>query len=157
MPEMSPNTTSNRVLAALGAVVAVLVVVGVVFAMQPPPQFDPGSPEATAQGFYEAALDDDEELAATYLTDELNLACDGDLWFRSSRTDARVVMTRSEVEDGRARLDVAIDISAGDGPFGGGYSYRRDETIVLEIRDGVWLISEPTWPMESFTCGEIRA
>jgi len=151
MSEMNSNRTSNRILALLGAVVAVLIVVGVVFGMQPPPQFDPGSPEAAAQGFYEAAFDDDEELAATYLTVELNLACDGDLWFRSSRTDARVVMTRSEVEGDQAEIDVAIDISAGDGPFGG-ISYLREESIVLEMHDDVWLISESTWPMDSFSC-----
>jgi len=155
MSEMSPNTTSNRILSAIGALVAALVVVGVVFAMHPPPQFDPGSPETTAQGFYKAAFDDDEELAATYLTDELDLACDGDLWFRSTRTDARVVMTRSEVDGDRAELDVAIDISAGDGPFGGG-AYRRDETVVFESQDGVWLIAEPTWPMDSFGCLEVK-
>lgn len=152
---MSLNTTSNRILAALGAVVAVLVVVGVVFAMQPPPQFDPESPEAAAQGYYEAVFDADEALATSYLTDKLKLACEGDLWFRSTRTDARVVMTRSEVDGDRAELDVAIDISAGDAPFGGG-SYRREDTVVLEMHDDVWLISEPTWPMDSFGCREVK-
>ena len=153
---MSTKARSNTILAAIGTVVGVLVIVGVILALQPPPKFDPGTPEAAAQGYYEAVLDDDDELAASYMTDELKRDCNGEFWYRDTSSGARIVITRSEVDGERAELDVTIETSYGEGPFGGG-SYDQDETVVLELRGDRWLISEPTWPMDEYRCRRVEA
>ena len=55
---MSTKARSNTVLVAIGIVVVLLIGVAVIFALQPPPTFDPGTPEATAQGYFQAISDE---------------------------------------------------------------------------------------------------
>ena len=152
---MKSNKTSNSVLVAIGVFVALLVVAAIVLAIQPPTTFDPATPEGAAQGYYEAILDGDDELAFTYLTEELRDECDGEFWWRDESEDARIVITRSEINGDRAELGVTIEISYGDGPFGGG-SYDQKETLAFELQGDRWLISEPTWPMDRYGCGLVE-
>ncbi len=150
---MSTDTRSNTALIVIGVVVAVLVVVAVVFAVQPPPTFEPGTPEATAQGYFQAINDGDEDLAETFMTDDLVKDCDGHYWYYETDTNNRVVITDTAIDGDTAKLDVQITVSYGDGPFGGG-SYTEDETVTMERQGDTWLISEPAWPMDRYACGE---
>jgi hypothetical protein len=152
---MKPTTTSNSVLVVIGVVVAVLVVVAVVLAIQPPKTFDADTPEGAAQRYYEAVLDGDDDLASTYMTEDLNESCGREFRYLDKGEDARIVIVASEIEDDRAELDVTIEVSYGEGPFGGG-SYDQDETLRLERHGDLWLIMEPTWPMDRFGCGEFE-
>ena len=153
MSVMTQRRTSNAVLATIGVVVSLLVVVAVVFALQPPTQFDPTTPEGTAQGYFEAINESDEDLAQTFMTDDLRLACDGEWWFYERGSANRVVITDTSIDGGTARVKVNISVSYGDGPFDGG-SYDEDETLTME-RDGeFWLISKPAWPMDPYACSE---
>lgn len=149
------RNTSSIALAVIGGIVALLVVVAVILAIQPPATFDPDTPEGAAQGYYEAVLDGENELAFTYLTEELRDDCDDEFWWHNESEDARIVITRSEIEGDRAELDVTIEVSYGDGPFGGG-SYSQDETVKLELHGDRWLISAPTWPMDRYGCGLVE-
>lgn len=150
---MTQRNTSNTVLAGIGVVVALLVVVAVVFALQPPTQFDPTTPEGTAQGYFEAINERDEDLAQTFMTDELRLACDGEWWFYERGAASRVVIADTTIDGNTARVKVNISVSYGEGPFSGG-SYDQDETLVMVHEGDLWLISKPTWPMDPYACGE---
>jgi hypothetical protein len=153
MAGMTQKGTSNTVLLVIGVVVALIVVVAVVFALQPPTQFDPSTPEGTAQGYFEAINDVDEDLARTFMTNELRLACDGEWWFYERGSANRVVITDTEIDGDTARIKVNIAVSYGEGPFNGG-SYDQDETLVMVSEGDLWLISKPTWPMDPYACGE---
>lgn len=149
---MKPTTTSNSVLVAIGVLVAVLVVVAVALALQPPKTFDADTPEGAAQRYYEAVLDGDDDLASTYMTEDLMDSCGREFRYFDKGEDARIVIVGSKIEDDRAELDVAIEVSYGEGPFGGG-SYDRDETVRLVRHGDRWLIDEETWPMDRYGCG----
>ncbi len=153
MSGMAQRSKSNTLLVAIGVAVALLVVVAVAFALQPPEQFDPKTPEGTAQGYFQAINDGDEDLARTFMTDRLQVACDGEWWLYERGSTNRVVITNTEIEGDTARVKVNIAVSYGDGPFGGG-SYDQDETLTMEHEGDFWLISKPTWPMDPYACGE---
>ena len=153
MAVMTQKRTSNTVLLAIGVVVALLVVVAVVFALQPPEQFDPTTPEGTAQGYFQAINDGDEDLAQTFMTDELREVCDGVWWYHERGAASRVVITNTEIDGDTARVKVSITVSYGEGPFDGG-SYGEDEILTMEHEGNTWLISKPTWPMDPYACGE---
>lgn len=150
---MKTYASSRSVLGSFGAVIAILIVVAVVVALQPPPTFDPGTPEATAQGYFNAVNEADRKLAETYMTADLVDRCDEHYWYYEEERNSRVVITDSKIDGDTAKLDVTITVSYGEGPFGGG-GYDEDETVVMERVGDVWLISEPAWPMDRWACGE---
>lgn len=153
MPAMADRTRSGTVLVVIGAVVVLLVVVAIVFAIQPPDQFDPHTPEGTAQGYYQAINDSDQGLAETFLTDELRSACEGHWWFDDDGASSRVVITDTTIGADTAEVDASISVTYRGEPFEAG-SYDMTETLTMERSGDFWLISEPTWPMDRFGCHE---
>ncbi len=150
---MERGATSTIILVVVGTLVAVLVAVSVFFALQPPTQFDPNSPEGAAQGYFQAFEDGDEDLATSFLTEDLQEFCDGEWQYRDSESASRVVVTNTKIEGDAATVQVTITVSYGDDPFGGG-SYDQDETIRMVRAGDVWLISKLTWPMDAYPCNE---
>ena len=150
---MADRTTSNWILITIGVVVTLLVVVAVVFALQPPTEFDPNTPQGTAQGYFQAINDGDEELAETFMTNHLRTSCNGHWWYEEIGSDIRVVIVSTEIDGDSAKVAVDITVSYGDGPFGGG-SYDQEETITMVRSGEVWLVSRPVWPMDRYACGE---
>jgi hypothetical protein len=152
---MKPKATSNSVLLAIGVFVAILVAAAVVLAIQPPATLDADTPEGAAQRYYKAVLDGDDDLAFTYMTDDLKDSCGQELQYFDKGEDARIVIVASTIEDEQAELEVTIEVTYGDGPFGRD-SYDRDETMRLERHGDRWLITEPTWPMDRYGCAEVE-
>jgi hypothetical protein len=150
---MERGATSNIILVVVGASVALLVAVSVFFALQPPSQFDPNIPEGTAQGYFQAIEDGDEDLATSFLTEDLQEFCDGEWQYRDFESASRVVITDTKIDGDEATVKVTITVSYGDDPFGGG-SYDQDETIKMVRVGDVWLISKLTWPMDAYPCNE---
>jgi hypothetical protein len=150
---MERGATSNIILVVVGASVAVLVAVSIFFALQPPTQFDPNSPEGTAQGYFQAVEDGDEDLATSFLAQDLQEFCDGEWQYRDFESASRVVITDTRIDGDTATVKVSITVSYGDDPFGGG-SYDHDETIKMVHVGDVWLISRLTWPMDAYPCNE---
>lgn len=150
---MERRATSNIILVVVGTSVAVLVAVSVFFALQPPSQLDPRSPEGTAQGYFQAIEDDDEDLATSFLTEDLQEVCDGEWQYRDFESASRVVITDTKIDGDSATVKVSITVSYGDDPFGGG-SYDQDETIRMARVSDVWLISKLAWPMDAYPCSE---
>lgn len=143
------------VLASISVVVVLLLVVAVVFALQPPTQFDPNTPEGTAQGYFQALNDGDTDLAETFMTEELRKACASEWWYFDTDATNRVVITHTQIDGDTAEIDVNIESSYGDGPFNGG-SYDQDETLTMERHGENWLISEPAWPMDRYACEKVN-
>jgi hypothetical protein len=150
---MERGATSTIILVVVGTLVAVLVAVSVFFALQPPTQFDPNSPEGTAQGYFQAIEDGDKDLATNFLTEDLQEFCDGEWRYRDFESASRVVINDTKIDGDTATVKVAITVSYGDDPFGGG-SYDHDETIKMVRVGDVWLISTLTWPMDAYPCNE---
>ena len=153
---MGENDRSRLVLIAIGIVVAVLVGVAVAIALQPPQVFDPATPEGTAQGYFQALHDGDDELVTSYLTDDLNDRCDDSSHledFRSyeQREAASVSIVHTQIDGDDATVELTITVSYGDDPFASG-SDSIDETLVMEHHGDRWLISEPAWPWDQYSC-----
>lgn len=152
MTVMAHRTTSNVVLTVIGILVAILVVLAVFFAIQPPTEFDSGTPEGTAQGYFRAVNDGDQDLAETFMTDELSSECEWEWWFDDGDESARVVITDTTIDGDSAEVRVTISVAYGDDPFGGG-SYDDKQTMEMVRSGDLWLISEPVWPLERYSCG----
>lgn len=148
---MKTERRSRAVLAVLGIVVAILAVVAVVLAVQPPPEFDPATPEGTAQGYFRAVLDQDVEAVRSYMTTESIGSCRLSELRYFTPDQARVVIVHTEITGDRAEVDVRITESWGSGPFDAD-SHTFDETLVMEQHGDRWLIARPPWPLE-FDCG----
>ncbi|MCL1588179.1 MAG: hypothetical protein M3092_07155 [Actinomycetia bacterium] len=153
---MGEHDRSRVVLIAIGVVVAVLVGVAVVIAIQPPAVLDPTTPEGTAQGYFQALHDGDDTLLTSYLTDDLKDRCDAlayleDFGRYEQRETTGVSITSTEIEGDTARVEITITVTYGDGPFAAG-SDTFDETLVIEHQGDRWLIAEPAWPWDRYSC-----
>jgi hypothetical protein len=143
---------SNVFLVGVAVAAAALLAVAVVLAMRPTPQLDPGTPEGAVQGYFQALLDNDAELAGSYLAGDLADRCESDLK-RRSEDGVGVVIVDVTSRGAHVRVDVEITETYGSDPFGGS-SYSFDETLVLEKHGDRWLIAEPPWPI--YYCPEAQ-
>jgi hypothetical protein len=150
----------RAVLAAAGAIIALIVLALVVVLAIPkgPTVYDPGSPEAAFQAFYQAYEANDVEGAyarlSSTVTEGLTLVeyrrLDADqAWQRDQ--DRRVVLLGSDQTGDRATLQLRIDQFSEGGLGGNRYSYQR--TIRLVREGGAWLIDEPIVGIESVAYG----
>jgi len=144
------------VLIAIGVVAAVLVGVAILVAVQPPAVLDPATPEGTAQGYFQGLHDGDDALVNSYFTDDLMDRCDDALYHNDfgryeQRETTSVSITSTEIDGDVAVVEVRITVTYGEGPFNAG-SDRFDETLVMERHGDRWLISEPAWPWDRYSC-----
>ena len=146
---MKMDRHSRTVLMVIGAFAVVLIAVAIVVAIQPPETFDPGTPEGTAQAYYQAILDGDEDLALSYLDEDLMASCPTQDLRYFTPDNARVVIERTEIDGDEARVDVVVTETWGEGPFGGG-SDVFDETLIMTQDDDVWVITRIPWPVDMF-------
>lgn len=144
-------TRSGMVLGIIGALVGVLVVVALVLALQPPKQLDPGTPEATVQGYLQAVIDGDQGKAERLMTPDLVKRCGTDLTqIRHAPEGFRAVIVDTAPLGDRMVVTVEIAQGSGRGLFGDSYTF--EEAVVLEQVGDDWLIAESPWPIY---CGEM--
>ena len=147
---MKDVSRSGWVLGIVGALLAVLVVVAIVLALQPPEQFEPGTPEATVQDYLQAVIDGDQSEVALLMTPELLERCGTDLiQLRYSPDSFRAVILGTDPFGDRTVVNVEITQGSGPGLFGDSWSF--EETLVVEQDGAEWLIAEAPWPIY---CGE---
>jgi hypothetical protein len=150
----------RAVLVVGGAIVALIALALVVVLAVPkgPTAYDPGSPEAAFQAFYQAFEAGDVEgaygLLASDVTDQLSLVVYRRLdseqaWQRSE--DRRVVLLSSDRTGDRTNLRLRIDQFSGGGLGSNRSSYERTVRLVLE--DGAWRIDEPIVGIENVAYG----
>ncbi len=156
----SQARASRSVLVVGGAIVALifLALVVVLAAPKGPAAYDPGSPEAAFQTFYQAYEAGDVEgayaLLSTGVRDDLTLSEYRRLdteqaWQRDQ--DRRLVLVGSEPTGDRATLLLRIDEFSQGGLGGNRYSHERTIRLVREA--GSWLIDEPIVGIESVAYG----
>jgi hypothetical protein len=91
-------------------------------------------------------LDDDEDVARSYLTPDLAGRCESVRFYDDRERGTGVVIISTRPRGERVRIDVRITETGDADPFGGPpYSY--EETFVLEPHGDRWLIAEPPWPI----------
>jgi len=147
-------------LIVLGAIVALIAVSLVLVLAVPkgPTSYEPGSPEAAFQRFFQAFeagdLDGAHGLLSSSIKEELTLAEYRRVgaehgWQRDE--DRRVVLLGTEVTGDRANLHLRIDQFNGGGLGAARNSYER--TIRLVRENGAWLIDEPIVGIEYVSYG----
>ena len=148
---MKGITRSGLVLGIVGVLLAVLVVVAIVLALQPPEQFDAGTPEATVQSYLQAVADSDQTAAARLMTPDLAKRCGADLsQIRRSPESFRAVILDTEPLGDDLIVNIEITEGSGSGLFGDSWSF--DESLILIQTGDEWLIAEAPWPIY---CGEV--
>ena len=139
-------TRSGIVLGIIVAVIVVIVAVALVFALQGPEQFDPGTPEATVQGYLQAVIDEDQTAAARFLVPDLAKRCGSDLdRIRHYPRSFRAVVADTRPFGDQILITVEISEGSGAGLFSDSYTF--DETLVLEKAGDEWLIAQVPWPI----------
>jgi hypothetical protein len=136
------------VLLIVGAAIAGALVVGAVLASRAT-EFPDGSPEATAQGYLQAMLDDDERTARSYLAPEVADDCDPISHAYSFRSADTVRFVAVAVADGRAEIELEFSFSSDYEPFefpiDEPWRSPRDARLELEQRNNKWVVVGATW------------
>jgi len=144
---MTGVTRSGIVLGSIAAVVAAVIVVALVLALRPPTEFDPGTPEAAVQGYFQAVADRSRVDAKQFMTPELVERCVADLnEIRHTPDSLRVVIVATEPDGDQTLVTVEITERPASSLFLG-ESHTFEETLVLERSGDVWLIAEAPWPI----------
>lgn len=144
---MKGVTRSGIVLAAIVAVIAVIVALALVLAVQPPKSFDPGTPEATVQGYFQAVVDRSRLDVERFMTPDLVERCGAALNQNRDTPDSlRVVIVDTESDVRHVAVTVEITERSTASLFLG-ESYTFQESLVLERIGDVWLIAEVPWPI----------
>ena len=144
---MDTVVRSRATAVMIGGLVVLLVAVGIMLALREPTEAPPGTPEATAQGYFRAIVDDDRLRAETYLADSLIDRCDGTYRpYEHSGDGLRVVIVDTVVRQDRATVSVSITERYDEGPFFTD-SHTFDEVLMMERADDRWLISQTPWPL----------
>lgn len=155
-PTPAQFRVSRAVLLVGGAIVALIVLALVVVLALPkgPTAYEPGSPEATFQAYYQAFeagdVDGGYERLSSSVKGEVTLAeyrrLDSEhAWQRDQ--DQRVVLLGVDLTGDRANLRLRIDQFSGGGL--GSNRYSSERTIRLVQEGGTWLIDEPIVGIEN--------
>ncbi|MCI0345829.1 MAG: hypothetical protein L0221_10365 [Chloroflexi bacterium] len=148
---MSNGRSVGVIAGSIVGLVAVAVVIVLLAERRGPPQFAPGSPEATLQAYLEAW--DAGDLQAAYGTfstvarSRLSLE-----EYRVAASDWRtgqgggdvvnvVLIDRSAIDGSRATVFVIVETSYGNGLELN--SYRSERDVLLTLEDGTWRIADP--------------
>lgn len=144
-PVAGESKAPHRVLWVVGVALAVLVVVAIVAGTRPATQLDPATPEGTVQAYAQAAIDDDREAARALLHPDVLAECPQAPQWYSRPGSIRLAILDTEITGDRARVDVKVTETYGNGPFGGGES-SWDDVFNLETDGGEWRVRTAPWP-----------
>ena len=140
----------SRTLVVVG-VIAALVVLGFLAVLNQsggPAVYDPGTPQATVQSYFQALTDGQSDDALEFVDPELG--CDHNRFGPSVRVSRVVLESVTYSDDGtEASVRVQVTETWGDGLFGPDESTFNTTIHLVETADG-WLISDSPWPF--FDC-----
>lgn len=147
-------------LVVVGAIVALIALAMVLVLAVPkdPTTYDPGSPEAAFQAFFQAYevgdVDGAHALLSSSMKQQLTLAeyrrLDAEHgWQRDE--DRRVVLLRTDITGDRASLHLRIDQFSGGGL--GAARNSQERTIRLVHENEAWFIDEPIVGVEYVAFG----
>jgi hypothetical protein len=148
-----PRLEANRrpetaILLAVGTAIVIALVVGAVLANRAT-EFPDGSPEATAQKYLQAILDNDERTARTYLAPDVADNCDPFPRTYGLRYADTVRFAAVAVDGGHAEIELEFSFSSDYEPF----EFPIDEPrhspgeahLVLEQRTDGWVVVGASW------------
>ena len=151
--DMKRTANPKRTLAWSGlAIGAVIILAGALAATRQEAQFDPGTPEATAQAYFVALFDGDDRGAHALLTPELRERCGisrlREAWIPDN---SRVVLADTWSDGSTADVRLRLTETTTNLPFE--VSESSFEVTLTMTRSGDdWRISEVPWPM--YACDE---
>jgi hypothetical protein len=126
------------------ALVGVVAVIALTVVALSGPEFDPDTPEGTAQGWVRSVTAGDHAEALTHLDPSLGCTLSD---FRYAWIDPGVAARIGSVSGDAQRTVVEVIISESD-PFRSGFETR--EYLVMAQRGDLWLLTEVPWPL--YTC-----
>ena len=126
----------KRILAVAAVVIVAAVVVAAILAGSRTERFDAGTPEAAAQAYIQALFDRNEDEAYALLTPELQRECDRDRFVTFGGGPDVATFDDVEIVGDRAEIIVLLDSG-----------FSRENRLVLERRDGRWLVADARWPL----------
>jgi hypothetical protein len=154
MKDKAATMPGRSILIGIGIFVALALIVALALARSNVRSYEPGTPEATAQAFIQALLDEDPETAHGFLAADLKKVCeprDLNLWWvphadRAVFDEVRADATHAEIEISLLSNDYEFGIF----PFDN-YDYSRETELELDRFDGEWLVTDATWPLAGCT------
>jgi len=146
---MTTTHSPDRALVGGAIVVGVIVVAAGIAALagSGPTTYQPGSPEATAQAYVQAVLDDDTAAIQSLVIDS---SCDvGPRYFGDE--PIRVTLVGTDIVGDTATVRIDVTHGTSDPIFGGGW----DENSQINLRqvDGSWAVDGDSWP---FWCPPVK-
>ena len=133
------------------ALVVLLVASVTVAVTRRPEPLPPGTPERSVQAFLIALQNEEFSNAHSLLTDELKTSCtteelaSGPMYHTDDLKNSRVTLEKTIPLDGSAVVTTRITRTLGVSLFGLSES-SYTQTFNLKQVNGVWLLSEYTWP-----------
>lgn len=111
-------------------------------------EYPPDSPEAAAQAYIQALFDGDGPAARQWMVPEDRFRCTGGLIDPVVGGEPLSASFLSVDLDGdRAVIRVRLSGERYEPePFG--YRFEEDSRLVLERRDGIWLVAAADWPLD---------
>lgn len=128
---------------AVGVLVLLAVVAGVLSATRSGPDLPAGSPEAAIRDYVRAVQDRDAETAAGFLAPDGSCTSE-DVERALGGSPSRVVLRSTSTTGERAVVE--IDLVHSQGPWGSS-EYRQEERFDLRRADSGWVITGEPWPM----------
>jgi len=140
-----PAPAGTRPLIVGALALASRLVVGLILTVRGTSEYPEGSPEATAQAYLNELIDRDTDAARRYLAPGIASQCRSgepySYWVR--RTDA-IRFENVRIDGDRSEIDLVLsrvgDPDLFDVPLDDGSGPYRDTEMLLERRDGSWLI-----------------
>jgi len=132
------------VAAGLVAIVVALAVVAIVNARQGPEQFEPGTPEATVQEYFQDLIEGQADEALDLI--DPDLGCDSR--YTPTVGVSRVVLDRVTYNTDRTEASARVQVTEtwGTGLFGPDEATFVETIHLTADADGDWYISRPPWP-----------
>jgi hypothetical protein len=138
-------------LAAIGLGLAGALVAAFVLGGPGVSEYPPDTPEAAAQAYIQALFDGDGLAARDLVVPEHRFRCRSGLIEPVMGGEAMsATFVSVDIEAERAVIEVRISGERFEpDPFS--YEFREDSRLILEHRDGVWLVADADWPLDE--CG----
>lgn len=134
-----PDRTLLVVMIAVAALVVVALIV--VFTRGGAVPIDEATPAGVVQRYTEAVIDGDEQVARSYLTEDVRADCER--IETGAFDDVRVTLVATTEREGTADVHVSIVTTSG-GLFGPS-EYREDANFGLVREGSDWLIETTPW------------
>ena len=152
MEETTQRMPGTGVLIAGGLVIVAAIAAIALIGGPRVVEYAAGTPEAAAQEYVQALLDEDYDLAFTYLAPEIQADCDVGAPSNGLASDSAVIVFDNvRTFDERTTIDARISWNHYEpGPFPVD-EHETTTRLTLELRNDEWRIVAARWPLDGCT------